>query len=162
LSLGKTWKENLETIRSRRFSRYPLCRQDFGSTIGYVHIKDLFLTGQEPPNLEAINRHLVEVNAAEPLQNLLQQFADKGVHIALVRDELKKPVGIVTLEDILEEIVGEVHDEFDFPKTWALIDALIPSAVEVGMDGEDRRSLIRRLLARLKAANPEIDVEETF
>jgi len=162
LSLNKTWKENLETIRSRRFSRYPVCRQEFETPVGYVHIKDLLLANQEPPNLLDLSRRLVEVQTADPLQKLLQQFTDKGIHMALVRDELKKAAGVVTLEDILEELVGEIHDEFDLPQAWSLMDALIPSAVELGMEAEDRQTVIRRLLIRLQAAYPQLDIEETY
>lgn len=162
LSLARPWAENLEFIKSKRYSRFPLCQKGLESPIGYVHMKDLIATGFEKPDLQAIKRPLQEVRTEEPLQKLLQRFADKGVPIALVRDESGRTAGLVTLEDVLEELVGEIHDEFDLPEAWSLMDSLVPTAVEIGLELDERQAVIRRLVDKLKAAVPELNAEEAF
>lgn len=164
LSLAKTWEENLATIRARRFSRYPLCRTDLDTVIGQVHLKDilfaLFANPAAPPDLKALKREAVEVSPAESLQKLLKTFPDRGIQLAVVRDATGGVAGVVTLEDILEELVGEIHDEFDLPQAWSLMDVLVPSAVRIGVEVQDRKDLIRQLVARLKEAHPALDAEE--
>lgn len=162
LALSKGWEENLEVIRTRRFSRYPLCEGGLDSVVGMVHLKDSALAGFSGgvPDLRKLRRDLAEVPAGESLQKLLQQFADRGIHMALVRGGDGAAAGVVTLEDILEELVGEVHDEFDLPQAWSLMDVVVPSAVEAGVEAADREAVIRRLVGRLHAARPEFDAEE--
>lgn len=86
LSLTKPWAENLDIIKSRRFSRYPLCREGLDSVIGLIHVKDLFLQSS-PPDLEKARRDITSVSEAEPIERMLKGFPDKGIHMALVRDE---------------------------------------------------------------------------
>jgi len=160
LSLRKDWKDNLEIIRSRRHSRYPLCSDGLDSASGYVHVKDIALAPPSgaAPDLAALRRGAAEVGPEDPLQKLLQAFADKGIHFALVK-EAGRVAGIITLEDILEEIVGEIQDEFDVPQAWSFTDLLVPSAVHVDSGLADARALTRRLIADLHAAHPAFDRE---
>ena len=164
LSLAKKWEDNLAVIRSRRFSRYPLCETDLDSVVGMVLLKDvLFAAWNAPgaaPDLRALRRDIVEVSPAEGLQKLLKTFPDRGIQLAVVRSQTGGVAGIVTLEDILEELVGEIHDEYDLPQAWSLMDVLVPSAVKVGLEVQDRQELIRYLVARLKEAHPALDGAE--
>ncbi|MDD5657877.1 MAG: CNNM domain-containing protein [Elusimicrobia bacterium] len=163
LSLRKTWAENLETIRSRRFSRYPLCADGLDSLVGMVHVKDLALKGAAvPPNLLELKRELAEVSEADLLEKLVKLFPDKGIHMAAVRNAQGRVAGLLTLEDILEELVGEIHDEFDLPEAWNLSDMVVPRAVAVGLQASDRKAAVAALLARLKEAAPELNEEETL
>lgn len=164
LSLKKTWEENLETIRSRRFSRYPLCEDGQDSVIGMVHVKDLVLKAEagQPTDLKRLRRDLAEVRDSDPLEKLLKYFPDKGIHMALVRDGLGSAAGLLTLEDIVEELVGEVHDEFDLPQAWSLMNVIVPGAVAVGLLSPDRRTAISELMGRLSAACPELKSAEAF
>lgn len=160
LSLAKPWSENLETIRARRFSRYPLCRDDLGNVVGLVHLKDGFLQGDaSAPALERIRRDLASVPETEPVERMLKTFPDKGVHMALVKDEKGEVSGLVTLEDLFEELVGEVQDEFDLPQAWSLADVVVPSAVAVGLEAASAEEAIRLLVERLCAAEPSIPRE---
>lgn len=163
LSLGRTWPENLETIRARHFSRYPLCRQSLDDVVGFVHVKDLVLQGNAPaPDLGRIRRDIATVNEDTPLERMLKTFPDKGTHIALVNDERGAITGLVTLEDVFEEMVGEVQDEFDLQQAWSLTDVIVPAAVAVQVEAADLETVTRRLLDRMASAEPSIDRDSAF
>lgn len=162
LSLSKSHEENLEIIRARRFSRYPLCQDGLDTVVGMVHVKDFVLRGEpgKPLDLKHARRDLFEVADGEPLEKLVKLFPDKGIHMALVRNALGHIVGLITLEDIVEELVGEVHDEFDLPQAWSLMDVVLPQAVAVGLTAPDRKTAIAQLLSRLCASAPELNENE--
>jgi CBS domain containing-hemolysin-like protein len=163
LSLARTWAENLAVIRDKRYSRYPLCETDLDTAIGFVHIKDLLLTeaGAEP-DLKKIRRDLYEVADTELLEKLLKTMPDKGVHLAVARDGLNRIMGLLTLEDILEELVGEVRDEFEKTTGWMTGEFFSGAAVDANLPTTERRETIRHLMDRMKAANPELDAEAAF
>ncbi|MBI5631728.1 MAG: DUF21 domain-containing protein [Elusimicrobia bacterium] len=163
LSLAKPWAENWDLVRSRRLSRYPLCERDIESVIGMVHVKDLMLRPPESSQeLRKIRRDLAEVREGDSLEKLLKYFPDKGIHLAAVRDAQGQLTGFITLEDILEELVGEVHDEFDLPQAWSLMDVLVPQSVSVELQAADSAEAISRLLERLAAACPTLKRDEIF
>jgi CBS domain containing-hemolysin-like protein/mannitol/fructose-specific phosphotransferase system IIA component (Ntr-type) len=164
LSLRKSWPENLEIIQSRRFSRYPVCEDDLDTLSGFVHVKDLILRPDmaSTPDLKRLRRDIHEIVEDEPLEKLLKSFPDRGIHMAAVRNALGKVTGILTFEDIIEELVGEVHDEFDLQRAWSLADLIVPSAVAVQMQAPEKRTAIAMLLGKLKAAHHEIDEPETL
>lgn len=164
LSLKKSWPENMEVIQGRRFSRYPLCEDDLDSLIGFVHVKDLVLARDmvRPPDLKRLRRDIHEVAEDELLEKLLKSFPDRGIHMAAARNALGRVTGIITFEDIVEELVGEVHDEFDLQRAWSLAELIVASAVAVQMQASDKRSAIAQLLGKLKAAHHELDEAETL
>jgi magnesium and cobalt exporter, CNNM family len=159
LSLSRTWAENMAVIRQKRFTRYPLCEHDdVDSALGYVHLKDLILREDSgEPDLKRLRRDLFEISDAEPLEKLIKSLPDKGVHMALVRDGLNRVVGLLTLEDIIEELIGEVRDEYGRARGWADGELFSHAVVEANLPPGDRRSAISYLIARLKTARPELD-----
>lgn len=163
LSLARSWPENLAVIRDKRYSRYPLCETDLDTAIGFVHIKDLVLTeaGAEP-DLKALRRDLYEVSDGELLEKLLKTMPDKGVHLAVARDGLNRIAGLLTLEDIMEELVGEVRDEFEKTTGWMAGEFFSRAAVDANLPTTERRATIRHLMDKMKAANPELDAEAAF
>lgn len=165
LSLAKGWAENLTAIRASRHSRFILCETDLDTPIGLVHVKDLVLrpdVAGEAPDLKRLRRDLTEVLETDPLEKLLKSFPDKGVQMALVRNGLGRVVGLLTLEDIIEELVGEVHDEFDLPQAWSFMDIVVPSAVGVGLQADGRKEAIALLLDKLAAADPALKRDEVL
>lgn len=163
LSLAKTLDENLAAVRASRLSRYPLCERDLDSVIGFVHVKDLVLRPDvtlEAADLKRLRRDVTEVAETDSLEKLLKTFPDRGVQLAIVRDGLGRVSGLLTLEDIMEELVGEVHDEFDLPRAWSLMSIVPPSAVAVGLQADGRQQAIALLMDKLAAADPGLKKEE--
>ena len=116
--------ECLELAEKSRYSRFPLCEEgDLDKTLGVVHIKDLFaLRGQvaRGKDLAAVARKLIYVPETTRLEKLLQLFLERKLHFAIVVDEYGGTVGMVTLENVLEELVGQIQDEFDQEKPLLL------------------------------------------
>jgi CBS domain containing-hemolysin-like protein len=116
LSLNKSWEENLSMIYRAGHTRYPLCDIDIDHVVGIVHIKDIFLQNAEvrsSADLLKIKREVLFVPASRPVEGLQQDFQQRRLHMAVVVDEYGSTAGLVTMEDILEELVGEIQDEFD-------------------------------------------------
>jgi len=114
LDLEHSFEENLKIAQVSRHTRFPLCRGHLDNTIGLVHIKDLFsLTRAQSPDLASVRREILPVPEMMPLEKLLKLFLNKHAHLALVVDEYGGTVGIVTLDNVMEELVGAIQDEFD-------------------------------------------------
>lgn len=122
---------NIALTRRTGHTRFPLCEGDLDHCIGLIHIKDIFRSSRidEQIDLRAIRREILRFPADEPLENVLQRFLRQKSHFALVTDEFGGTVGAITLEDILEELVGEIQDEFD--REEALIQQLEDNRFEV-------------------------------
>ncbi len=120
LSTEASMTECLDVAEKMRFSRFPLCEGgDIDRSLGVVHFKDLYamrLKVKSGAELRAVARKLVYVPETARLERLLQVFLDRKLHLALVVDEYGGTVGLVTLENILEELVGQIQDEFDQEK----------------------------------------------
>ena len=115
LSLARPVDQNLETIRQSQHTRYPLCDGDIDHVVGMIHSKDLFQTTglDSSSDLLRLKRDILFVPESRPLELLQRDFQQRRLHMAIVVDEYGGTSGLVTLEDILEEIVGEIQDEFD-------------------------------------------------
>ncbi|MDW3197641.1 MAG: hemolysin family protein [Cytophagales bacterium] len=112
--LQRSYKENLQLARKTKHTRFPLCVGSLDEIKGVVHIKDLL--GQEEvtdEKLKKLARTPVYVPETLPINTLLQDFRRTRQHMAFVEDEYGTVIGIVTLENVLEELVGAVQDEFD-------------------------------------------------
>lgn len=114
LNTEDTFEENLRVAIDSKHTRFPLCEGHLDNAIGLVHIKDLLRLTREPsPDLHAIKRELHPVPEMMPLEKLLTFFLAKHAHTALVVDEFGGTTGMVTLDNVLEELVGDIQDEFD-------------------------------------------------
>ena len=109
--------ECMEIAERTRYSRFPLCEGgDLDKTLGVVHIKDLYAMrnrAQTGRDLLAVARKLIYAPETARLEKLLQLFLERRLHVAIVVDEYGGTVGMVTLENVLEELVGQIQDEFD-------------------------------------------------
>ena len=117
--------ECLALAEKTRYSRFPLCEGgDLDKTRGVVHIKDLYPALRDPApagrtaaDLLPVARPLIYVPETARLEKLLQLFLERKLHFAIVVDEYGGTVGIVTLENVLEALVGQIQDEFDQEKS---------------------------------------------
>jgi len=110
-----TLEENLKVARDTGHTRFPVCEGDLDQCIGIVHIKDVFRIGKDwqEIDLNELKRPITRFSVDEPLESVLQGFLKQKQHFALLIDEFGGAVGAITLEDVLEELVGEIQDEFD-------------------------------------------------
>jgi CBS domain containing-hemolysin-like protein len=119
LSGERTLRENLDLIRRSQHSRFPYTPDsDLDHAKGVVLVKDLLfrdgaLATGEDIDFEALQTPLLVVPGAAPLEKVLRTFQEERRHIAIVVDEYGGTQGLITLEDVLEEIVGEIEDESD-------------------------------------------------
>jgi magnesium and cobalt exporter, CNNM family len=106
----------LEFITSAGYSRIPVFREDFDNIVGILYIKDLIQYRHEGPEFawqELIRPYILYVPESKKINDLLKEFQLEKVHIGIVVDEYGGSAGIVTLEDVMEEVIGEIRDEFD-------------------------------------------------
>lgn len=114
LSTERSLEENLKTARESRHTRFPLVKgDDLDKLIGMVHIKDLFRAEGTVRSIEEVCRKMPMVPETLKLDRLLRRMRAEKIHMAAVLDEYGGVSGIVTLENVIEEIVGSIEDEFD-------------------------------------------------
>jgi putative hemolysin len=115
IEIGATRDQILETALQEGFSRFPVFRGRMDHIEGLVHTKDLipYLTAGRPLELGQILRNPFFIPESVSVEKALLQMQDRAVHMAFVVDEFGNMEGIVTLEDVLEEIVGDIRDEYD-------------------------------------------------
>lgn len=116
LSTMRTIEDNIAIALENQFTRYPLCERDVDNIVGMIHLKDLFkLKGETGPGgrLLDIKREMLFVPETMSLERTLNLFLTKRMLMAIAVDEYGGTAGLVTLENVLEELVGEIRDEFD-------------------------------------------------
>jgi len=99
-----------------RYTRYPVYEEDLDHVLGAVHVKDLFRAAKEEPedfDLTPLIRECLVVPETKSIEQILREFQQRKLQMAIVIDEWGSVEGLITIEDILEEIVGEIQDEFD-------------------------------------------------
>ena len=117
LNIEDSFEDNVKKALASRHTRVPLCRGHLDNSIGLIHIKELIPLIRDPnPDLLRIRRELIPVPEMMSLEKLLSLFLNKHAHLAIVVDEFGGTVGMVTLENVLEELVGDIQDEFDTEK----------------------------------------------
>jgi len=119
LSIDLPPEEALAAVMDSPYTRYPVYRESLDEIVGLLHVRDLFAAlmdrGIAEARLEDLLRTAYFVPETKDLASLLGEFRAQNLHLAIVLDEYGAMEGIVTLEDLLEEIVGEIEDEFDLP-----------------------------------------------
>lgn len=117
LDTEMTIEQCLQVAMNNRFSRLPLCVDgDPDRAIGVVHIKDLFTQRSRAKTGADLARHarkLIYIPRTARLEGLLERFLERRLHMAMVVDEFGGTEGLVTLENVIEELVGQIQDEFD-------------------------------------------------
>lgn len=114
LDIQDSFEANLQVALKSGHTRFPLVQGHLDNTIGLIHIKDLMREmKKEKPDILVVKRELMPVPEFMPLEKLLKLFLARRAHFAVVVDEYGGAVGVVTLDNVLGELVGEIKDEFD-------------------------------------------------
>jgi CBS domain containing-hemolysin-like protein len=115
LYANRSLEQNLDTMRRNRFSRYPYFDEDGEEVLGVIHLKDLFFAEQSGKDVDDLTEYLRPVDlisARTPAIELFRRFRGGAPHFALIGEKGKRPVGFITLDNLLGAIVGEIRDEF--------------------------------------------------
>ncbi len=114
LDVDEPFEKVMDVAIRSKHTRFPLVKGHLDQSIGLIHIKDLFKLIRDPdPDLMRIKRELKLVPDTMPLDTLLKFFLKEHAHLAMAVDEFGTPVGLVFLDNIMEELVGDIQDEFD-------------------------------------------------
>jgi CBS domain containing-hemolysin-like protein len=140
LDIDATLDETLDTIAEGGFSRYPVYEDSIDNVVGIVLAKDLLRVLHHPPerfDLRALMRDVHVVPGSREVEEVLADFKRLKEHMAVVLDEYGGTAGLVTMEDLLEEIVGEILDEYDEPEpataaAGAAGQVLVPGTTHIG------------------------------
>ena len=110
-------EEAFQLVSENAHTRLPVCDDDLDSIVGVLHVKDLIrpMSGllENPPSIRELLRPVHYVPETKPVDDLLEEMKKNRLHLVVVQDEFGGTAGLVTLEDVLEEIVGEIRDEYD-------------------------------------------------
>ena len=111
------WSEVVDRVRSSEHARFPVYDDTLDNVLGILYAKDLlpFIIDDDEPMLgwQTLVRPATFIPTSKPIDAQLRDFKSSRTHIAIVSDEFGGTAGLVTIEDVLEEIVGEIHDEYD-------------------------------------------------
>ncbi|HET7629437.1 MAG TPA: hemolysin family protein [Bacillales bacterium] len=111
---NEPFNQNLEVMRNHKFTRYPVAEKDKDSIVGLINMKELVTENlDEEIDLTRFLRPTITVLETMKIKQLLFKMQKERIHMAILVDEYGGTAGLVTVEDILEEIVGEIRDEFD-------------------------------------------------
>jgi CBS domain containing-hemolysin-like protein len=116
ISQDATLEELRQLVISEQYSRIPAYEHDIDSIVGFVHVRDMFEIDEEQRALRRVRdimRPIRAIPESKAVNDLLKEMQEEGAHMAVVVDEYGSTGGIVTLEDMVEEIVGEIHDEHE-------------------------------------------------
>jgi CBS domain containing-hemolysin-like protein len=124
LEEGRPWRENIDIALANQFTRYPLVEPGTDRVLGYIHMKDMMATlasGHEPKRMRELAREPIYCSEETPSEWLRREFQRRRVHMSIVLGTGNSFMGVVTLEDLLEEFVGEIQDEQDVGETQPIV-----------------------------------------
>jgi CBS domain containing-hemolysin-like protein len=129
----------LQLILNKRYARIPVYRDDLDNIEGVVHERDLLRMWQKADKSDSFRSLVKPVNfvpETKPVDDLLQEMKDKGDHLVIVVDEYGGVSGLITMEDLIEEIVGEIHDESESDGDKVIEESkgvyVVPGSLELG------------------------------
>lgn len=165
INLDAPVEEALKLMKERRYSRYPLAAAD-GTTAGYVHFKDLYgcllNACAAGPDFHALKRPITEISEEISVERALRDFQQKRIQLAMVKNSKGETTGLLTMEDIVEELTGEIRDEFDQPPKLLLSSLLNLGACKLDLAETGRFEVIEEVLTALHTASPSFDREEAL
>ena len=179
IEINSTSSEIIDIIAEHEFSRYPIFEKTLDNVVGILFAKDIIIRRLNPDMiiLKDLCREAMFVPDSMPLSRLLDEFKRKKKHIAIVLDDHGGTAGIVTMEDVLEELVGEIRDEYDMEQAPLVRHsdrvALADASVRIGAINElmstslpadqsdNIAGLVMQHLGRLPGKDEEIRIADT-
>jgi CBS domain containing-hemolysin-like protein len=149
LSTKSDWQDTLKLIRRYRFSRYPLVQDNPEEPIGIIHLKDALLADIDNLDLRSIQRPFLTCEEGSSLESLLAEMQRRRIHVALVRDIAGKWSGFLTLEDIIEEIIGTIRDEFEDEEHISMAEAMSEARIQLDVEAETTVEALKIALDRM-------------
>ncbi len=163
LNAAATREENDRLIGETRHSRYPLLDPAApDKPLGYIHVKELYLAehdGKDAADLRTLARPCLAAREEDPLEPLLSEMQRKGNHMAIVHDTAGEWTGIVTMEDVLEEIVGTIEEEFPVEPPVYLCDRLAQEHILLDVEGNNIMDAVWHAFERIPAADLPLSKE---
>jgi CBS domain containing-hemolysin-like protein/mannitol/fructose-specific phosphotransferase system IIA component (Ntr-type) len=163
LTIGAPREENEGIVTQYRYSRYPAVN-DEGVPLGFINIKDVQLAriaGKPTDDISLFVKPCLKAKEDDPLESILSLMQRKGMHLALVYNETGQWTGIITLEDVLEEVVGTIEEEYPVERTIQLTSTLKSQAqVVLDVEGSTIVAGVRNALSRIDPAILPIPVSE--
>jgi CBS domain containing-hemolysin-like protein/mannitol/fructose-specific phosphotransferase system IIA component (Ntr-type) len=159
LSADASFSEVLQSVREHRFSRVPVLDSKSHAPVKYLLMKDLLLLEPNDTNWQRILRPLRIVRPTDNLELTMQELQRDGANMAVVMDG-KTPVGLITLEDVLEEVVGKIEDEYPRLPPLYLKDALQAGAICLDVQATDAAGAIQELVRAIPENQipPNVDI----
>jgi CBS domain containing-hemolysin-like protein len=144
------WPENAAIIAEKKLSRFPLREGPRGSIQGFIHVKTIALDvlAGRTPDLRRESYNLLRIPEDMLLEVALRKLQNAGEHMGVVLNAAGSDAGIFTLEDIVEELIGDVRDEFEPARTLSFSEILSAETVLLDPQVEDRTALLKLLAAR--------------
>ncbi len=150
VSINRTWEENREIARRYRHTRYPLILDNPDRPAGIIHLKDVLLRDDDEPDLRRIARPILSVREDTLLESLLAEMQKKRIHAALVLNAAGTWIGFLTLEDVIEEIVGTIRDEFEDEEQIVLADTLLKDRIQLGIEAPNTIEAVRKAVNKMR------------
>jgi len=150
LSRTATRQEVLEQIAEQRFSRWPVTEPQTGKVTGYLLTKDMISTASSDGEWTRLVRPLHVVHPDDSIESILLRMQDEGATVYAVEDA-GSPVGLITLEDILEQVVGRIEDEYPHEPEVSLREALAAGGVLLSLSGSTPEQVITEMAAAIPA-----------
>jgi|GEM_PF-60120 len=154
--LDQPWEQTAKLIRESRYSRYPVMRNGDSKPFGVLHVKDLFFAAADTKRgvemMHGLIRPCLEMKETLPLDDALAKFQRSSIHFGVVTNEAGEWTGIVTMEDVLEELVGKIGDEFDDVRGTqflSLSDGFVPERVVFGVEGTSLKDAINHIMQHI-------------
>lgn len=164
LKKSNTWAQNLEIINKRKFSRYPLYTETIDDAKEYVLVKEMSLESLSEKSLQPIEERftykLLTLDENTPVEAALREFQTNRNHQALVKNGKEEVIGLLTLEDVLEELVGEIRDEYEKPNTLLISNFLVPNACVLNLKSATKEAAFEEMLNALYKQKPTFAKEQ--
>lgn len=151
VDINSNFEDIIDTLNKFKFSRYPV--KENGRYVGYIHIKDIVLNYKtfksEGFKLSSFMKEIKSLKEKVPVERALKYFQENQIQLSLVENENKEIVGILSVEDIIEDLVGEIRDEFEKRPAYRLDAILDRGASIISLSSNDRFAAIDEMIDKL-------------